>query len=88
MAKKREFPGRPLTGVQPGEKASEYPRLTLRLPQPTLDDLDAASRATGFPQWRVIVEAVRCYYSKGPALTPDQLRIARGILRMEDAKPN
>jgi len=83
MAKTREPRGRPSTGVRPGEKASEYPRLTMRLPQSTLDELDAASRATGAPQWRVIVEAVRCYFGKGPALTPEQLRIAKGILRLE-----
>ena len=83
MARTRQAPGRPVTGIKPGEKASEYPRLTMRLPPSTLADLDAAARATGFPQWRVIVEAVRAYYRRGPALTDDQLRIARAILRAE-----
>jgi hypothetical protein len=83
MVKTRASRGRPSTGLNPGELASEYPRLTIRLPQPTLDELDAAARATGVPQWRVIVEAVQAYYRKGPALTDDQLRIARAILRSE-----
>jgi hypothetical protein len=52
----------------------------MRLPQPTLDELDAAARAIGFPQWRVIVEAVKAYYRKGPPLTDKQLQIARAIL--------
>jgi hypothetical protein len=83
MAKTRDPRGRPTTGVAPGEKASSYPRLNVRLPPETLAGLNAAARATGFPQWRVIVEAVKCYFGKGPALTAEQLRIARGILRLE-----
>jgi len=55
----------------------------MRLPPDTIAELDAAARATGFPQWRVIVEAVRTFYGKAPGLTPEQLRIARGILRLE-----
>jgi hypothetical protein len=59
----------------------------MRLPASTLAELDAAARATGFPQWRVMVEAVRAYYGKGPALTAEQLRIARASLRVgEKAK--
>ena len=83
MAKSVKVPGRPATGLTPGEKASEYPRLTMRLPPSTLAALNAASRATGLPQWRVIVEAVRVYYRKGPPFTDDQLRISRAILRSE-----
>jgi len=84
MAKKAETRGRHRTGIGEGEKASDYPRLTMRLPPSTLAELDAAARATGFPQWRVIVEAVRAYYGSGPALTDDQRRIARAILRAAD----
>src|SRR3989442_974931 len=40
MAKTRGL-GRRTTGVQPGEKASLYPRLTIRLPSSTLAELDA-----------------------------------------------
>lgn len=42
----------------PGDKASDYRRLTIRLPPEMLAELDAAGRATGQPQWRVIVTAV------------------------------
>ena len=59
MAKGTKVSGRPATGMKLGEKASEYPRLTMRLPPATMAELDAASRAVGLPQWRVIVEAVR-----------------------------
>lgn len=83
MTKRREPRGRPTTGLQPGEKASDYPRLTMRLPPETLAELDAAGRAIGHPQWRVIVEAVKAYYRKGPVLTDEQLRIAKAILRAE-----
>jgi hypothetical protein len=41
-------------------------------------------RATGVPQWRVMVEAVKAYYRKGPMLADDQPRIARAILRTEE----
>ena len=81
--KPRGVAGRRPTGLKPGELASRYPRLTMRLPPDTIAELDAAARATGFPQWRVIVEAVRTFYGKAPGLTPEQLRIARGILRLE-----
>jgi len=75
--------GRPPTGVKPGEKAGAYRPLMIRLPADTRAELDAAARATGFPKWRVIVEAVRAYYGAGPALTDDQRRIARAILRSD-----
>jgi hypothetical protein len=43
---------------------------TTGLPRPTLDEIDAAFRATGFPQWRVIVEAVGATTAKGPRWPP------------------
>ena len=56
----------------------------MRLPPDTLAELDAAARATDTAQWRVIVEAVKAYYRKGPTLSDEQLRIARAILRASE----
>jgi hypothetical protein len=55
----------------------------MRLPPSTLALLDAAGRATGQPQWRVIVDAIAAYYGDRPLLTDEQRRIARAILRAE-----
>ena len=83
--KPRGTTGRRPTGVRPGELASQYPRVTLRLPPETLMALDAIGRAVGRPQWQVVYEAVRAYIGTGPVLSRDDRR-AVGELQRRDGK--
>jgi hypothetical protein len=84
MAKQRvRRGGRPAAGVRPGEKSSEYHQLTLRIPPETLGQLDAVAGTLKLPRWRVVVQAVAAYIGDGPSLADDQLRAARGVLRVQ-----
>jgi hypothetical protein len=47
--------GRSATGLD-GAKASDYPKLTLRVPPHTKRQLEALSTLRGQPLWRIIVE--------------------------------
>jgi hypothetical protein len=76
-------PGRPAAGIEPGEKASEYRRLMLRLPEETFAELSAAARTIGQPQWRVIMHAVKAYIGAGPVLDANDRDIVRRMLRRE-----
>jgi hypothetical protein len=53
--------GRKPTGLVEGEKVSEYPRLTVRVPADVRDDLKAVARLQGRQEWRVLVDAIRAY---------------------------
>ena len=50
--------GRPPAGLQPGERVSDYKRITLWMPPEAKRELDAVSRFLGRPQWAVVVEAI------------------------------
>jgi hypothetical protein len=76
-------PGRPAAGLEPGEKASDYRRLMLRLPEDTFAELSAAARTIGQPQWRVIVHAVKAYIGAGPVLDANDRDIVRRMLRRD-----
>jgi hypothetical protein len=54
-------PGRPPAGPN-GEKTSNYPQLSARLPPETLSALRALSQTLHLPQWRIIADAVDAYY--------------------------
>ena len=75
--------GRPTTGLRPGEKASEYQRLTMRLPDESLQLLKAIGRAVDAPAWRVMVDALAAYAGDGPVLTVEQRRVVRALLRLD-----
>ena len=74
--------GHPPTGLRPGEKLSDYPRMTIRLPPDVRAELDAAGYVLGRPQWRVLVEAIRAYVGNGPGLSEDAQRRVRAALRV------
>jgi len=59
--KKRRQGQRSTTGIRPGEKVSEYGRMTIRLPEDVRDELEALSQELHLPQWRVIVDAIQAY---------------------------
>ena len=79
--KKRAFPGRPTAGLRPGERASQYKRLTVRLPEEALTELIAAAQVLERPQWRVMVYAIHAYCGTGPSLTPEQRRQVQAKVR-------
>lgn len=62
---KRPKPGRPPTG-QDGTAVRDYPRVTLRLPQPLAARLRAWSEVSGVPQWALIAQAVEAALSGLP----------------------
>ena len=85
MAKKgkpRGTAGRRPTGLRPGEKVSDYKRLTVRLPPDVHAELSAASGALHRPQWRVLIDAVRAYVGSGPSLSDDEQRVVRSVLQL------
>lgn len=50
--------GRPPTGLQPGEKLTDYGRITVRLPRQAKERLMALADVTGTPAWKLLVTAV------------------------------
>ena len=74
--------GRPAAGPR-GEKVSEYPQLTVRLPIETRARLNTLSLLLGQPIWRIIDDAVNVYVQNLPAddrkiLGPLVDRLVRG----------
>lgn len=78
--------GHPPTGIRPGEKVSEYQRLTVRLPADVRAELQAASGALRRPEWRVLVDAIKAYVGSGPALNDDERRVVRAVLKLHEAR--
>jgi hypothetical protein len=75
---------RPTTGVRPGEKASEYQRLMIRLPDDSLAALNTIARVTGRPAWRAIVDALAAYMGDQPVLSETDRRLVRGLIRLTE----
>lgn len=65
-SKERRRAGRPPAGAREGEKVTDYPQLSVRLPIEMKARLNALSAVTGLAQWRVIVEAIDCLLSGLP----------------------
>jgi hypothetical protein len=84
MAKSRvPRAGRPATGVRPGQKASERPRLTMRLPDESLMLLKAIGRAVDAPAWRVMADALQAYMGERSVLSNEQRRAVVALLRLD-----
>jgi len=58
--------GRPPAGARDGEKVKDYPQLSIRVPNEFKARLNALSVVTGLAQWRVIVEAINCFFHDLP----------------------
>ncbi|MCU1384528.1 MAG: hypothetical protein JWL71_3225 [Acidobacteria bacterium] len=54
--------GRPPAGVRKGERVRDYPQTSLRLPPEMKAKLYALSRVAGTPQWRLVSEALDCFF--------------------------
>ena len=82
--RKARHVGRQPTGIRPGEKVSDYKRLTVRLPDDVRAELDAAAGALKRPQWRVLIDAIRAFVGSGPTLTDDERRVVRAVLKLHE----
>jgi predicted DNA-binding protein len=58
----RRRAGRPHAGAREGEKVKDYPQLSIRVPLDKKARLSALSAVTGMAQWRLIVEAIDCFF--------------------------
>jgi predicted transcriptional regulator len=74
--------GHPRTGVRPGDKVSEYTRLTIRLPEDLRIQLEVAARALGRQQWRVIHDALQAYLGGGKPLSDEERRMVGTVARV------
>jgi predicted DNA-binding protein len=63
----RRKAGRPPAGARAGEKVRDYPQLSVRVPSEFKARLNALSAVTGLAQWRVVVEALNCFFQDLPA---------------------
>jgi predicted DNA-binding protein len=70
-AKDRRRAGRPPAGAKAGEKVKDYPQLSIRVPLEFKARLNALSAVTGLSQWRVIVEAINCFFHDLPQTDQD-----------------
>jgi hypothetical protein len=73
---KRQRLGRPPSGARTGEKVVDYPQVSVRLPPEVKATLQALSLVRRRPQWRVLADAIDCYYkehSAGERRKVDQL---------------
>jgi hypothetical protein len=58
--------GRPPTGIRPGELASKYKQVVVRLPPETVTQLVKLSASLGRPQWRVVADAIAAFDASRP----------------------
>jgi predicted DNA-binding protein len=66
VAKTHRRIGRPPAGARDGEKVKDYPQLSIRLPGEVKARLQALSRVAARPQWRIIADAIDCYFRERP----------------------
>jgi len=62
----RRRAGRPPAGAREGERVKDYPQLSIRMPAEMKARLNALSAVTGLAQWRLIVEAIECFFRDLP----------------------
>ena len=66
VSKLRRRIGRPPAGAREGEKVKDYPQLSIRLPNEVKAKLQALSLIASRPQWRIITDAIDCYFRERP----------------------
>jgi predicted DNA-binding protein len=72
----RRRAGRPPAGAKNGEKVKDYPQLSIRVPVEMKVRLNALSAVTGMSQWRVVVEAIDCFFN---GLPPNDRELVDGL---------
>jgi predicted transcriptional regulator len=83
QGKAKRGAGRPPTGLNEGERSTDYKRLAVRLPDDTLAALNAIGRVVDRPLWRVLADAVASYMGAVEALSERDRALVRGLLRRE-----
>jgi hypothetical protein len=58
MAKRRSRVRRPAAVLRAGERVSDYPRLTVRVPQRVVDLLEQMAANEARPPWKVLADAI------------------------------
>jgi hypothetical protein len=58
--KSRARVGRPPAGARTGEKVTDYPQLSVRLPPSAVRRLQALAAVSRQPQWRIVTDAIQC----------------------------
>jgi hypothetical protein len=58
--------GRPPSGARPGEKVSDYPQLSVRIPPEMKRKLEVLSMLQSKPQWRIVIESVEYFIRSLP----------------------
>jgi hypothetical protein len=76
--------GRRPTGLQPGEKVSEYHQFTVRVPDADVALLTTLSGVLSRPRWRVISDALRAFAGEAPGLSDEQRRAVRAVRRLHE----
>jgi hypothetical protein len=62
----RRRSGRPPAGARPGEKVTDYPQLSVRVPSDMKLKLGALSMLQSKPQWRIMLESMECFIRSLP----------------------
>jgi CheY-like chemotaxis protein len=70
--------GRPPAGLRPGERVSDYPQLSTRIPVEAYELLQAIAAVQDVPQWRVIADALDRYVKE---LTADEQKLLDELMR-------
>jgi hypothetical protein len=73
--------GRPPNGARPGEKVSEYPQISIRVPPEVERLLKALCDATSETQWRVVGRALLTYADRLSPATRASISEARETAR-------
>jgi hypothetical protein len=79
--KPRPRVGRPPAGARRGEKVTDYPQLSVRVPPDAVHRLQALSIVSRQPQWRLITDAIQCLIerqSESDRRMVEQLATRRG----------
>lgn len=79
MKARRRGAGRPPAGPH-GEKVSQYPQLTIRLPAESKARLNTMSLLLGRPIWRIVDDAIEVYVTHLPE--PDRSRLGEIAQRL------
>jgi len=69
--KPRGTKGRNPTGLRPGERLSDYPRLTVRVPAETVERLQELAKYQGVPQWRALMNVIETSAAEALGAPPE-----------------
>ena len=75
--------GRPPAGARSGEKVTDYPQLSVRLPPDAVENLHALSVVLKQPHWRVIHHAIDTMIS---SLSTAEREMVEGLVKRRRRK--